>query len=152
MDSPCVSLIKWLYNTYFIWYVYNILEYALLHSLCTEVKSSLICSWLSITEYCRHHLYIQICTWIFAEIDPLEWKYLNVFFNIYCNFRFPKYINLFNEIKMFFLLENFEISAGKLFLISCKSAVIDVYTFISPNFATVNLSAPGLMVNDFLSD
>ena len=61
---------------------------------------------------------------------------------------------------MFFLLENFEISAGKLFLISCKSAVIDVYTFISPNFVdifiafypTVNLSAPGLMVNDFLSD
>ena len=109
----------------------------MLHSLCTEVKSSLICSWLSITEYCRHHLYIQICTWIFAEIDPLEWKYLNVFFNIYCNFRFPKYINLFNEIKMFFLLENFEISAGKLFLISCKSAVIDVYKFISPNFLDI---------------
>ena len=53
---------------------------------------------------------------------------------------------------MFFLLGNFEISAGKLFLISCKSAVIDVYTFISPFYPTADLSAPGLMVNDFLSD
>ena len=76
-----------------------------------------------------------MCTWIFAEIDPLEWKYLNVFFNIYCNFRFPKYINLFDEIKMFFLLEILKFQLGNF----SKTSVIDVYTrYLSPNFGKIH--------------
>ena len=50
-----------------------------------------------------------------------------MFFNIYCIFRFPKYINLFNEIKMFFLVENFEISLDQLLLLLIQILSFEIF-------------------------